>query len=108
VSEPFLKIADIEKRALFPGATARFIHTERMTIAYWRFDPAVPIPEHAHPHEQVFNLLEGEFELTIGGETRRMEAGSAAVIAPNVKHRGRSISACTIVDVFCPVREDLK
>jgi quercetin dioxygenase-like cupin family protein len=108
VKETFLKLGELEKREMFPGATARFLHTERLTIAYWNFEPGVPIPEHAHVHEQVFNVIEGAFDLTVGGETKRMEAGSAAAIPSNVRHSGRSVSACTIIDVFSPVREDLK
>jgi quercetin dioxygenase-like cupin family protein len=104
----FLKLSELAAREMFPGATARFLHAENLTIAYWTFEPDVPIPEHAHVHEQVFNLIEGTFELTIGGETRRMEAGSAAIIPSGVRHQGRSLAACTIIDMFYPVREDLK
>jgi quercetin dioxygenase-like cupin family protein len=108
MKERFLKLSELDPRAMFPGATARFVHTERLTIAYWKFEPGVSVPEHAHVHEQVFNVIDGSFDLTIGGETRRMEAGSAAAIPSNVKHSGRSVSACTIIDVFSPVREDLR
>jgi len=104
----FVKLSAIEPRVMFPGAAARFLHAESVTIAYWTFEPDVPIPEHAHVHEQVFNLIEGAFELSIGAETRRMEAGSAAIIPSGVPHRGRSLTACTIIDVFHPVREDLR
>jgi quercetin dioxygenase-like cupin family protein len=108
VKKMFLKLSELEKREMFPGAAARFLHAERLTIAYWDFEPGVPVPEHAHVHEQVFNVIDGAFDLTVDGETRRMESGSAAVIPSNIMHGGRSVSACTIVDVFSPVREDLK
>ena len=66
------------------------------------------MPEHAHPHEQMFTLLEGEFELTISGEARIQKPGAVAVIAPNAPHSGRAITACRIIDVFSPVREDMR
>jgi hypothetical protein len=63
-----MKVEDIESRELIPGTEVRFVHSGRMTVAYWTFDPAVALPEHSHPHDQITNILEGEFELTIEGE----------------------------------------
>ena len=108
MKEPFVELSALKPREMFPGATARFLHAENITMAYWDFKPGVPIPEHAHVHEQIFNVIEGVFDLTIAGETRSMETGSAAIIPSNVKHRGQSVTACKIIDVFYPVREDLK
>ncbi len=31
----FHSLQDIEKKEIFPGYTVRFIHSERMTLAYW-------------------------------------------------------------------------
>ena len=101
-------IADLPPFDIVPGYHARFIHTETMTIAYVDVDAGAPLPEHAHVHEQVTNLLEGEFEMTIGGETLCMSAGQALVIPSNVPHSGRALTACRILDVFQPVREDFR
>jgi quercetin dioxygenase-like cupin family protein len=79
-----------------------------MTLAYWDVDPGAPAPEHSHPHEQILSLIEGEFELTVGGETETLTAGAVVVIPPDVPHSGRAVTACTIVDAFHPVREDLR
>lgn len=103
-----LELAEIEKRALIPGTEVRFVHSEHMTLAYWNFDADVPLPHHAHPHEQVTNVIEGVFDLTVEGETMRLRAGSVVVIPPNASHSGRSITACRIIDVFHPVREDYR
>ncbi|MGD9001765.1 MAG: cupin domain-containing protein [Anaerolineae bacterium] len=103
-----LKLAEIEKQTLIPGTDVRFVHSEHMTLAYWNFDADVPFPEHAHPHEQVTNVIEGVFDLTVDGETMRLRAGSVVVIPSNASHWGRSITACRIMDVFHPVREDYR
>ena len=66
------------------------------------------MPEHNHPHEQVANVLDGRFELTIDGETRVLESGMVAIIPPNAVHSGRAISDCRILDVFYPIREDYR
>jgi len=79
-----------------------------MTLAYWSFEPEVLVPDHAHPHEQVTNIVEGVFDLTVEGETHRLEAGSVFVIPPNASHSGKSITECCLIDVFYPVREDYR
>jgi quercetin dioxygenase-like cupin family protein len=103
-----MKIDEIGPRELIPGTTVRFVHSERMTIAYWQFDPGVDLPEHSHPHDQICNVIEGEFELTVDGTPEIMTADHCRVIPPNVVHSGRSITACRIIDVFSPVREDYR
>lgn len=106
--ETFISLDEIEERELLPGARARFVHSSAMTTAYWEFDPGIYLPEHSHPHEQITSIVEGQFELTVGGHTRRMEPGDVAVIEGNTVHSGRSVTRCRVFDVFHPVREDLR
>ncbi len=104
---PFIEINDIAEREVLPGCKARIVHADNMTLVYWSFDPGTVIPEHSHPHEQVANLLDGEFELTVGGETRGLRVGSVATIPSDTPHSGKAITAARILDVFHPIREDL-
>ena len=59
-------------------------------------------------HEQVCNVLEGTFELTIDGESRQLGVGQVGVIPSNAVHSGRAITACRVLDIFHPVREDYR
>ena len=104
----FTKLEELEEREMVPGYRARFVHTENMTFAYWSVDGGAVLPEHSHPHEQVFNLIEGEFELTVDGEARITCPGSVATIPPNAVHSGKAITDCRIIDFFCPTREDFR
>ena len=104
----FLKLAELEERELIPGAFGRFIHTGHMTVAYWRFTRGAELAEHSHPHEQVTQVVVGEFEMTVDGETRVMKAGECAVIPPHVAQSGRAVEDCFIHDVFHPERDDFK
>lgn len=99
------KVPGIEPVAGFHG---RMIHGDLMTLAEWVVDPGSAIPEHDHPHEQIACILEGEFELTINGVTQTLGPGSVAVIPGNAPHRGRAVTACRIIDVWHPVREDYR
>ena len=103
-----MRIADVESRTLIPGTEARFVHGDRMTVAYWIFEPGIDLPEHSHPHEQITNIVEGEFEFTVDGVTEILGPGHYRVIPPDAIHKGRSITTCRIIDVFHPVREDYR
>jgi quercetin dioxygenase-like cupin family protein len=101
-------VNNIETFDIVPGYHSRLIHTPTMTIAYVDVDEGAELPEHAHIHEQVTNLLEGRFEMLVGGEHLLLEAGQVVVIPSNVPHSGKALTHCRILDVFNPVREDFK
>lgn len=105
---PFYDLQDLPEREIVPGYRAVFIHGDHMTLAYWRVDAGAALPEHAHPHEQITNVIEGRFELTVEGETRVLEAGSTAVVPVDAAHAGRALTDCRIIDAFHPVREDYR
>jgi len=105
---PFIEMGQLPEREPVPGFRARFVHTNHVTVAHWRIAGGHPIPIHSHPHEQIVNVLEGEFELVLDGERRVMGPGSVAVVPPNVPHGGRSVTDCWLIDVFHPVREDYR
>jgi quercetin dioxygenase-like cupin family protein len=90
------------------GFKARFIHAENFTLGYWDVEEGAILPMHAHFHEQVTQILEGKFEMTIGEQTKIYEMGQLALIPSNVIHGGKALTKCKIFDVFCPVREDYK
>ncbi|MDZ7843922.1 MAG: cupin domain-containing protein [Anaerolineales bacterium] len=103
---PFFNLDNFEAREIVPGYRARFLHTEEITLAYWEVDRGAELPEHSHPQEQVANVMEGQFELTVDGVTRTLGPGEAAVISGGVLHSGRAITPCRLLDVFHPPRED--
>jgi quercetin dioxygenase-like cupin family protein len=105
---PFIKLTDLTAKEIVPGYHGRFVHTEHNTVSQWEVEAGATLPEHAHEHEQISIVLEGKFELTVDGEARLLEPGEWAVIPSNVPHSGKAHTACTIMDIFYPVREDYR
>lgn len=91
-----------------PGFHGRLVHSDNMTFAYWTIDAGASLPEHSHMHEQVVNVITGEFELTVSGETKQLSSNEVACIPSNALHSGKAITDCYILDVFYPVREDYR
>ena len=105
---PFINLDQVNAKEIVPGFRAAFVHTESMTFAYWTIEAGSTLPEHQHMHEQVSNVIEGEFDLTLEGETKRLDTGTIAVIPSNAAHGGTAITDCRVLDVFYPVREEYK
>ena len=61
---------------------------------------------HSHPHSQTTYVISGEFEFTIGDETRIVKSGDTMYDEPNVMHGCRCIKAGVLLDTFSPMRED--
>lgn len=102
----FHQLDQLAPKELIPGFHGKFIHGKHVTIAYWEVKRGSILPEHHHVHEQVATVYEGEFELTVDGETQILEPGQPVVIPSNVPHSGRAITDCKITDVFSPVRPE--
>jgi quercetin dioxygenase-like cupin family protein len=104
----FITLDALEQHEPFPGFKGRFVHSGSMTVAYWTVEQGSVAPEHSHPHEQIAVVTQGMFEFVLEGETQVLTPDTVAVIPPNAVHSGRALTACQIIDVFHPVREDLR
>jgi quercetin dioxygenase-like cupin family protein len=51
-----------------------------------RMEAGQPAPEHTHPFDARLLVLEGEFILGLGGETRRYGPGEMFEVPANVPH----------------------
>jgi quercetin dioxygenase-like cupin family protein len=95
-------------KTLAPGFEAKLIHTEKMTLSYVQCESGAELPEHNHPQEQVVNVLSGELELIVEGESHLLKRGTVFVLPSNMPHSGVARTECEVLDVFSPPRDDLK
>lgn len=103
----FIERADLAVIEPVPGCRLRTPFAKNLMLSYLEMDDGAEIPLHSHPHEQGGILLKGKVQLTIGEETRVVEAGAMFLIEANVPHRAVAIDGPAVVlDVFSPIRED--
>jgi quercetin dioxygenase-like cupin family protein len=82
------------------------VYGESTLMTEFRLGKGAVLPRHSHPHEQTGYLVSGRFDLTIDGETRRVEPGGSWCIPGNVEHSAIAGEDSVAVEVFSPVRED--
>lgn len=104
---PFIDIEQVQPLEVIPGCRMRTPYGKHLMFSYLEMDEGAVVPLHDHPHEQGGMLLKGRIELTIGEESRVVEAGSMFLIPPNTPHKAVAVDGPAVVlDVFSPVRED--
>ena len=104
---PFRNVNDVAPFSLSDGIRLQVVAGERMMLSFVAFAPNGIVPEHSHPHEQMGTVLEGEFRLTIDGETRLVSAGDVWHVPANVLHSAVAVGTPALaLDVFAPSRED--
>lgn len=88
----FVDTDELEVFERLPGWRGRYFDSPSMTFAHYEFDAGSSIHEHSHPEEEVWQVIEGELEITIDGVTRRAGPGFAGIVPPNTLHSVRAIS----------------
>jgi quercetin dioxygenase-like cupin family protein len=78
-----------------------------MTFSYYEIDAGASLHAHSHPNEEVWNVVEGELDLTLGEETPRVEAGRALVVPGGMVHAAAAKKQCSVIVVDCPVRHEM-
>lgn len=102
---PFIDTTALEAKEKRPGWVGRIFHSAHMTFAHWDFAAGATIHEHGHPQEEVWHILEGELEITIGAETRRAGPGMVAIVPAQTPHSVRALSDGKASVVDWPLRE---
>ncbi len=83
-------------------------HSDNMMSVEVYFEEGAVGAMHNHPHEQLTYVLSGEFEFTIGDETKVVKTGDTMYKEPNIMHGCRCLKAGVLIDTFTPMRQDFK
>ena len=94
-----------EKAEGIEGVVRKFLSKgERIQVVQLEMKAGTSVPEHAHPEEQAGYILEGKFEVNIGGEKGILERGHYFWIPGNTPHSGFVHEDTALIDVYSPPR----
>ncbi|WP_394970272.1 cupin domain-containing protein [uncultured Croceitalea sp.] len=99
---------EIEVQEIMPGYRGKLVHSETMSWVFWDVEKDAEVPMHHHIHEQIMHVVSGDFEFTLNGKTKIYKPGSIVVIPSNIPHSGKALTACKLMDVFSPARNEYK
>ena len=89
-----------------PGWRGRYFHAVNMTVAHYEFTRGASIHEHHHSQEELYEVLEGELELTVDGVTQVARPGVAAIVPSNARHWVRALTDGRAIIVDSPARPE--
>jgi quercetin dioxygenase-like cupin family protein len=103
---PFVDTSRLKVIERLPGWHGRYFHSANMTFAHYDFKREASIHEHFHPEEEVYEVIEGELELTIDGATEIARAGLVAIVPSNARHSVKALTDGRAIIVDHPVRRE--
>ncbi len=105
----FIRFGDIAALTLAPGVEGRPLFGEGAMVNLIEFDAGATVPAHSHPHEQLGIVLSGMQALVVDGVAHELGPMEGYVLPGNVEHSAYcGPEGATVVDIFCPVREDYR
>jgi quercetin dioxygenase-like cupin family protein len=90
------------------GVRGKLLQASDHQLAFFDIDPTAKVPVHSHA-AQFGVMLEGEMDLTIGGETRTVKKGDTYFIPEEVLHSAVFRTRVLALDLFAePARYQAK
>ena len=103
---PFLDTNSLPVIERLPGWHGRYFHSQNMTFAHYDFVRGASIHEHFHPQEEVYEVIEGELELTIDGVAQTIRPGVVAIVPAGARHSVKALTDGRAIIVDHPVRPE--
>lgn len=76
----FVDLDEVKQAEMAPGITVRFMSQDNLTTGLVEVAPNAAMPKHVHAGEKSGVVIEGELDLTIGGETRTVHQGDVFLV----------------------------
>ncbi|HEV2488899.1 MAG TPA: cupin domain-containing protein [Candidatus Acidoferrales bacterium] len=103
---PFVDVGHLKMIERLPGWQGRYFHSANMTFAHYEFKRGSTIHEHFHEQEEVYEVIEGELELTIDGAAQIAQAGVVGIVPSKARHSVKALSDGRAIIVDYPLRRD--
>jgi unsaturated pyranuronate lyase len=101
---PFVDTSSLPVTERLPGWHGRYFHSPSMTFAHYDFVSGSSIHEHFHPEEEVYEVIEGELQLTIDGVSQIVRPGIVGIVPSNVRHSVKALTNGRAIIIDHPVR----
>lgn len=106
----WIKWEEIPWEPVREGISRKMVIGDRMMMVMYCFGTQLSWPEEIHEAEQGGYIVEGEIELNLPSEGKRMilRAGDGYLIGSNVPHSWRTLGKeALLIDLFSPPRREL-
>ena len=103
---PFVDTDKLKVIERLPGWHGRYFHSAHMTFAHYDFKRGSSIHEHFHDEEEVYEVIEGELEITVDGVPQIARPGLVAIVPANVRHAVKALTDGRVIVVDHPARPD--
>ena len=104
---PVIDTSELKVIERLPGWRARIFNSASMTFAHYEFDAGSTIHAHSHEQEEVWNVIEGELEVTIDGVAQVARPGVVAIVPSDTRHSVRALTDGRAIIVDHPLRWDV-
>ena len=81
---------------------------EKMNAQHIDLADGSTVKLHSHPQVQLGYVISGGLKVTIGNDTQILKAGDAYFVPAGVPHEPTAIGQTEAIDVFSPIRPDLR
>jgi len=105
---PFVDVSQLKVTERLPGWFGKYFHSASMTFAHYEFRRGASIHEHFHPQEEVYEVIEGELELTIDGVSDVVRPGLVAIVPSNARHSVKALTDGRAIIVDFPLRREFE
>jgi quercetin dioxygenase-like cupin family protein len=105
---PFVDASNLNAVERLAGWFGRYFHSPNMTFAHYDFKRGSSIHEHSHPQEEVYEVIEGELEVTIDGAAQIARAGWVAIVPSNARHSVKALTDGRVIIVDYPRRREFE
>jgi quercetin dioxygenase-like cupin family protein len=103
----FIDTKELDVKEPREGWKGRFFHSPNITFAYYAAEAGAWIHKHSHPNDEVWNVIDGQLEITIAGEAQVIGPGCAAVVPPGTSHYVKALSDVRAIVVDYPRRDSI-